>query len=222
MGNAYDRDRGDSRGNQGRGASFNQQGQQVNGPQYNADQINIGESISPDDIAEGLRRDRERTLRERESAAQIQRERAAQFQREQARRRQEERDLATYGYRHYTRDRNRWLQSLPPQERWNEERRRKARSKNGTTPWRHHQRILRAGNLPPETSPADPRYVQAKREVERKGDKRELNYTIASLVVALALILIAVLDNALWLAVILGSLVIIGLVSGYRKGRASP
>ncbi|MEU1371086.1 hypothetical protein ABZ454_33825 [Streptomyces sp. NPDC005803] len=222
MGNPYDRDRGHARRDQDRGAYFNQQGQQVNGPQYNADQINIGESISPDDIAEGLKRDRERTLREGESAAQIQRERAAQIQREQDQRKQEERDLKLYGYRHYTRDRNRWLQSLPPRERWNERRRQSAQTKHGKMPWHHHQRILRAGKLPPETSPADPRYVQAKREVECKGDKRELNYAIASLVVMLALILIAVLDNAIWLAVILGSLMIIGLVSGYRKRRASP
>ena len=82
--------------------------------------------------------------------------------------------------------------------------------------------VLRAGNLPPETSPADPRYVQAKREVERKGDKRELNYTVASLVVMLALILIAVFDGALWFVVISGCALVIGLVSGYRKGRASP
>ncbi len=222
MGNPYDRDREGSRGNQGRGADFNQQGQQVNGPQYNADQINIGESISPDDIAEGLRRDRERTLRERESAAQIQRERAAQIQREWDQRRREENDLKLYGYRHYTRDRNTWLQSLPPRERRNERRRQSARTKHGTPPWRHHQRILRAGNLPTDTSPADPRYLQAKRGVERTEEKRELHYVTATFAIMLALTLIAIVDGALWLAVIWGSVMISGLVFGYVKRRASP
>ena len=208
MGNPYDRDREGSRGNQGRGADFNQQGQQVNGPQYNADQINIGESISPDDIAEGLRRDRERTLRERESAAQIQRERAAQIQREWDQRRREENDLK--------------LQSLPPRERRNERRRQSARTKHGTPPWRHHQRILRAGNLPTDTSPADPRYLQAKRGVERTEEKRELHYVTATFAIMLALTLIAIVDGALWLAVIWGSVMISGLVFGYVKRRASP
>jgi hypothetical protein len=222
VGNPYDRDRGDSRGHQGRGTNFNQEGQQVNGPQYNADQINIGESISPDDIAEGLRRDRERTLREREDAARIQRERAARIQREQAQRKQEESDLKLYGYRHYTRDRNRWLQSLPHRERWNEQRRRSARTKNGSTPWRDHQRILRAGRLPPDTSPADPRYLQAKRGVESTEEKRERHYGIAAIAVVLALSLVAIWDGAVWFAVICGFSLVVGLVLGYVKRRASP
>jgi hypothetical protein len=48
---------GDRRGrDRERGATFNQQGQQVNGPQYNADRINISGSVSPEAIAEGIRR----------------------------------------------------------------------------------------------------------------------------------------------------------------------
>lgn len=207
MGNPYDSDREHSRRNEGRGANFNQQGQQVNGPQYNAEQINFNASVSPDAIAEGLRRYREPPPRPGLSPAEIQR-------------RKEEADLKHYGYRHYSRDRKRWLQSLTPEERQNEKRRESDRIKREPA-YRHHQRILKAGKLPPETSPADPRYVQAKREVESKNDKRELYFVIASIVVVLALILIAVLDHALWMAVILGVAMAIGLVSGYRKRRAS-
>jgi hypothetical protein len=210
MDNPNDRDHERPGHNQARTANFNQQGQQVNGPQYNAEQINFSESVSPDVIAEGLRRYHEPPPPPRQglSSAEIQLKR-------------EEEDLRVYGYRHYSRDKKSWLQSLTPQERRNEQRRESYRKKYGKMPWHRHQQILRAGKLPPETSPANPRYVQAKREVERKEDKRKLHSAIAGIVVMLTLILIAILDDALWFVAILGFAMTIGVVSGYRKRRVS-
>lgn len=203
---------GRGRGTPGRdqGTRFNQQGQQVNGPQYNADQINIGESVSPDVIAEGIRRylDPPAPPVRAMSSAEIQR-------------RREEDDLKLYGYRHYTRDRRKWLETLTPQERSKEKKRASDRTKHGTTPWRHHERILRAGKLPPETSPADPRYLQAKREVERKESKRERYGMFAGLAVMPALILIAVLDGAHWIAWMLGVLMAVAFLWGYLTSRSA-
>ncbi|MFH8411396.1 hypothetical protein ACH4FX_42570 [Streptomyces sp. NPDC018019] len=213
MGNPNDRDRGRPREGQRQGAFFNQQGQQVNGPQYNADQIVFGQSITPDVIAEALRLYHKRPRKKGESSS--------SYNPQRHQKEQEELDLKLYGNRHYTRDRRRWLLSLPPRQRWNEERRASARTRHGKMPWHHHRRILRAGKLPPETSPADPRYLEVKREVERREDTRERYYLMASLLGMLALLVIAVLDNALWMAAILGSLLVIGLVSGYLKRRAS-
>ncbi|GII75725.1 hypothetical protein Sru01_07070 [Sphaerisporangium rufum] len=211
-----------SGGDRRRGSTFDQQGQRVNGPQYNADQINIGGSISPDDIAEGLRRDRERTRSERQSEARFQQELAAARQRDESRRRREESDLKEFGYRYYTRDRNEWLQSLSPRERWDERRRQSDRTKYGTMPGRHHQRILRAGNLPPDTSPADSRYLRAKREIEHAHGRRERYYIIAAIAIMLTLGLIAVTDGAGWLVGLWGVALLIGLARAYARRKASP
>ncbi|WP_436768297.1 hypothetical protein [Streptomyces sp. URMC 123] len=137
------------------------------------------------------------------------------------RRLQEKDDLKLYGNRYYTRDRQEWLRTLPPGEKWKEERRVSRRIKQGKMPWHDHRRILRAGKLPPDTSPADPRYLDAKRKVERKEDRREQHYFVAALVVMLALMVMAVLDGAVWLAVVLGALTVVALVSGHLKGRSS-
>ncbi|SCK40803.1 hypothetical protein H180DRAFT_03531 [Streptomyces sp. WMMB 322] len=190
--------------------NFNQQGQQVNGPQYNADQINIGAPVSPEVIAEAIRRhlDPPSPTPKGMSSAEIQR-------------RREENDLKLYGYRYYTRDRQRWLQTLTLQERSKERKRASDRTKHGTMPWRHHERILRAGKLPPGTSPADPRYLQAKREVERKEDKRERYGMIVGLAVMPALILIAVLDGAHWIAGMLGILTAVAFLWGYLLSRSA-
>lgn len=180
MGNPDDRDRERSRRNQGRGADFNQQGQQVNGPQYNAERINFNESASADVIAEGIRRSRKPPPRRGISIDHL-------------RHQEEEGDLKRYGYRHYTRDRERWLRSLAPRERRDEKQREHDRLMSGTDV-RYHRRILRAGKLSPDTSPADPRYVEAMREVERKKAKRGRYTAVASTIVMIVLMLIAVRD----------------------------
>lgn len=204
VGNTRDRDGGRSGRRKGRGTNFNQQGQQVNGPQYNADRIYLRNSVSPDAIAEGLRRYHEPPPRE-VNYAHLQQQ-------------QEERDLRDYGYRHYTRDRQRWLQSLPARERLDEQRRESDR-RTWNKSIAYHRRILRAGNLPPETSPADPRYLQAKKEVDRTRDKRARYYTVASIAVMLALALIAIRDGATWLVVICGFAMVVGLVYGYLQSK---
>ena len=223
MADPHDRDREDAGGRHER-TSFNQQGQHIHGPQYNADQINFGEFISPDVIAEGLRRDRERRRREREAAARLQEtigrikdEAAAWARRQEELRQREERDLELYGYRYYTRDRERWLQSLTPEERWDEERRERERIKRGKLPWDRHRKILRTGELPPDTSPADPRYLQAKKEFERKEKKRERRYGILGLLSVCAIILIAITDGALWMLVIMGVGGMVGLMNAIIK-----
>ena len=86
-------------------------------------------------------------------------------------------------------------------------------------PARHHHRILRAGNLPPGTSPADPRYVQAKRELERQEDRHGRRTEIAALVALLALIVAALVEGVVWLAVVIACLLVITLVRT-RKGGA--
>lgn len=220
MGDLGDRESGDSRDGQERGASFDQRQQHVYGPQYNADRISIGGSVSPDDIAEGLRRDRERTAREKEEAARLRREQAEAARRERERERQEESDLKLYGYRYYTPDRNRWLQSLPGRQRWDEQRRQSARTKHGTMPWQHHQRILRAGKLPSDTSPADPRYLQAKKKVEGKEKKRELRSVTVVLVIMITLNAVAVLDGAIWFVVLCGIAAVGGVVTAVVKGKS--
>ncbi|WP_328388017.1 hypothetical protein [Nocardia sp. NBC_00416] len=202
MGNRDDERSGRDRG---QGANFDQQGQQVNGPQYNADRIYFRESVSPDAIAEGLRRYHEPPPKNGIDFAELQRQR-------------EEADLRDYGYRYYTRDRRQWLQSLPPRERWNERRREGDRVEQRRA-ISHHRRILRAGNLPPATSPADPRYVQAKKDIDRKEGKRELYLLAASIAFLLALALIAILDDAVWMAVILGIALVVGLVKGRRQSK---
>lgn len=187
-------------------AYFHQQGQQVNGPQYNADKIEIHMSADADGWLNG----QSRQPKAGASRAEIERERA---------RREEQNDLAYYGYRHYTRDRNRWLQTLTPQERAAEVKRDRDLSRHGGSRARHHRRILRTGNLPADTSPADPRYVQAKRKLESGQQRRSRLACIAASVAMLVLMLIAISDGAYWFVAIT-ALAVIGLVFGYVRHKA--
>jgi uncharacterized membrane protein len=190
--------------------SFHQQGQQVHGPQYNADKIEIHISTPGDAKAEGDRR--QSKPRPVKSQAEIERERAQ---------RQEADDIRYYGYRYYTRDRNRWLQTLTPQKRAAEEKRVSELGKYGGSRARHHRRILHAGRLPPDTSPADPRYVQAKQNLESGQDRRGRLGAIAAVAAMLALVLIAILDQAFWFVAVLVIAGLIGLWSGLVKHRTS-
>ncbi|GAA2171789.1 MULTISPECIES: hypothetical protein [Glycomyces] len=185
---------------------FQQQGQQVHGPQYNADRIEIHMSADADGWINGPSRQPNPVA----SRAEIERERA---------RRQERDDLAYYGYRHYTRDRNRWLQTLTPQERAAEVQRDRDLPRHGGSRARHHRRILRSGDLPADTSPADPRYVQAKRKLESGQDRRSRLACIAAAVAMLLLVLIAISDGAYWFVAI-SVLAVIGGVFGYVRQKA--
>ncbi|NEA40865.1 hypothetical protein [Streptomyces sp. SID11385] len=181
MGDSDNRDREEPEHDQAPGATFDPQGQQVNGPQYNGDWIDLSQSVSPDVVAEGPQKYDAPPPGPGVSLDGI-------------RRRTEEADLKLYGYRYYTRDREKWLQSLTPQERWKERERERDRTQRWERPGRHHRKILRAGKLPSDTSPADPRYVQAKRKVERRSAKIERGLILFTFVVLLALVLIAVRD----------------------------
>jgi hypothetical protein len=138
----------------------------------------------------------------------------AEIERERARR-QEQEDLAYYGYRHYTRDRNQWLQTLPPEEQAAEVKRDRDRRKYGGSAARHHKQILHAGNLPADTSPADPRYVQIKRKIESSRDRRQRIIAIAAITAMLALIWIAIADGAYWFVAILAISAVVGLRTAY-------
>ncbi|MFJ3170472.1 hypothetical protein ACIPJK_06770 [Streptomyces roseus] len=183
-----------------REAVFDQRGQHVNGPQYNADQINISESVSPETLAEGLRRYHETPRRPRRRGVPW----------DPASHRTEEADLKAYGNRHYSRDRDRWLRSLPLGERMAENRREASRLFAGKAP-AHHRRILRAADLPPDASPADPRYLRAKKEVEQGEYKRARQHGMAVLAVLLVVVVACVVDGSYgvaaftaFLAVLLG------------------
>jgi hypothetical protein len=184
--------------------SFHQQGQQVNGPQYNADKIEIHMSAPAEQKADHPRRPSGQPIVK--SQAEIERERA---------RRQEQEDLAYYGYRHYTRDRNQWLQTLPPEEQAAEVKRDRDRRKYGGSAARNHKQILHAGNLPADTSPADPRYVQIKHKIESARDRRQRIIAIAALTAMLALIWIAIADGAYWFVAILAIAAVVGLRTAY-------
>ncbi|GAB3237743.1 hypothetical protein GCM10027447_37040 [Glycomyces halotolerans] len=188
MGDTHDHDWGRSEREQGRGARFDQQGQHVHGPQYNADRINISESVSPDAIAEGMQRFHEGPPPKGESRADFER-------------RWEQNELKSYGYRYYTRDRRRWLQTLSPQERREEEQRRRKRLGTESA---YHRRVLRAGKLAPDTSPADPQYVRAKRKLDLRSAQRRRYATIALIVCCLALMLFAKATGATWLFILIG------------------
>jgi hypothetical protein len=185
--------------------SFHQQGQQVYGPQYNADKIEIHMSAPAQQKADRTRRPSRQPMVK--SQAEIERERAH---------RQEQEDLAYYGYRYYTRDRNQWLQTLPPEERAAEVKRDRDRRKYGGSAARNHKKILHMGNLPADTSPADPRYVQIKRKIEFAKDRRERIATIAAIAAMLALILIAIADGAYWfVAIVVITAAVVGLQTAY-------
>ncbi|MFK0222611.1 hypothetical protein ACIQWN_31025 [Streptomyces vinaceus] len=188
-----------------RETSFDQRGQQVNGPQFNADQINIGESVSPERIAEGLRLYHEPPPRGMSTA--------------DIRRRDEEADLALYGYRHYTRDRERWLRTLPPAERLPEVLRERALLDSGKL-YAHHRKILRIAGLPPQTSPADPRYVEAKRKVDREHDRSRRREEVAGAAAAVAVIVLFLLDGSYWLAAAVALPAAFYLLDGHRKNRS--
>jgi len=185
--------------------NFQQQGQQVNGPQYNADRIEIHMSADADGWING----HSRQPKAGASPAEIERER---------KRRKERDDLAYYGYRYYTRDRDLWLQTLSPQERAAEMKRDGDLLKYGGSRARHHRRILRSGHLLPDTSPADPRYVQAKRQLESGQDRRSRLASIAAAVAMLVVAVIAISDGAYWFVAIL-AFTVVGLVFGYVRHR---